>query len=544
MDAFQLNKIAGAVLGTLTVILGVKAISEGLFHQEAPEKPGYEVTPQKTAGGGGKEGGAAASGALALLASADAAKGEQVAKKCGACHSFEKGGPAKMGPNLFGVVGAKHAHVEGFGYSDAMKKSEGDWDFASLDKWLENPKGYIPGTTMAFAGIKNPEERANLLVYLNKNSEAPKPLPQPVAGGDAKPAAGAGGAGGGASGPAALVAKADIKKGEQAAKKCGACHSFEKGGPTKMGPNLYGVVGGKHAHVEGFGYSEAMKKSEGVWDIASLDKWLENPKAYIPGTTMAFAGIKNPDERAALIAYLNKNSDKPVAVEGGGEPASKPDEGGSKAPGDQKGAEGSDKGDGQAGPGKNPGLAQGPVSTEKGPAPQDQNAGQSAKPAEAAPAPAPAPAPASEANAPAPAAPAAPAPAAEAPAASAAAGETPIEQRLGSADPAKGEQAASQACAVCHTFKKGEPAGAGPNLYGVVGGKHAHQEGFEYSDAMKNAQGQWDFAALDKWLKNPEEHIPGTNMIFDGIADAQERANVISYLNKNSDNPLPVPPAQ
>ena len=340
MNAYELNKIAGAILGTLTVILGVNAIAHGLFHEEKPEKPGYEVAvkDEKSGGDAAAAGGAGAGGGdfHALLASADPVKGEQVAKRCGACHSFGKGEAPKMGPNLYGVVGAKHAHEEGFAYSDPMKKSGGNWDFDSLNKWLENPKGYIPGTTMAFAGIKSPQERADLVAYMNKNSDSPQPLPKDsgskpddnTPGGQKAPGDQAGAAGSdkavakasGAGDLDAKVAAADPAKGQQIAKRCSACHSFGKGEPAKAGPNLYGVVGAKHAHQDGFAYSEPMKKSGGNWDIASLDKWLENPKGYIPGTTMAFAGIKSADERAALIAYMNKNSDSPLQLSGGVSP--------------------------------------------------------------------------------------------------------------------------------------------------------------------------------------------------------------------------------
>ncbi|WP_020187146.1 cytochrome c family protein [Methylopila sp. 73B] len=345
MDSFELNKIAGAVLGALTVTLTLNAVAGLVFGQHEPEKPGYEVAALDESGGGEAGGGAAAAAPIeARLAKADPAKGEAVAKKCGACHSFEKGGAAKAGPNLYGVVGLKHAHMEGFGYSAAMKATtDKTWDFANLDHWIENPKGYISGTSMAFAGIKNPEERANLLAYLNKNSDSPQPLPAAPAEG-AKPAAAGGDKG--AAAPAAgggdfkaLVAAADVKKGEAVAKKCGACHSFDKGGPAKAGPNLYGIVGLKHAHMEGFGYSAAMKAtSDKVWDVDNLGHWLESPKAYVPGTSMAFAGIKSPEERAALIAYLNKNSDAPVDLGAAGGGDAKPAAPAEAAPAPQEGA--------------------------------------------------------------------------------------------------------------------------------------------------------------------------------------------------------------
>ena len=322
MDSFKINKIAGAVLGTLTVLLGVNVLVDEVFHEKKPEKPGMEVTVKQE--GGEKAAAAAPAGAVALLGAADPAKGEQSTKKCAACHSFGKGEPHKAGPNLYGIVGAKHGHEDDFGYSDAMKKTGGNWDFASLDKWLENPKGYIQGTTMAFAGVKDPQERANLIAYLNKNSDSPQPLPKADAAPAAAPAGGAAApAAGGAPAPAAgggivpKIAAADPAKGEQLVKRCAACHDFTKGGPAKAGPNLYGIIGLKHAHMEGFGYSDAMKQTaDKVWDFEAMNKWLENPKAYISGTSMAFAGIKSEDDRAALIAYLNKNSDNPAPIPG------------------------------------------------------------------------------------------------------------------------------------------------------------------------------------------------------------------------------------
>ncbi|MFC7053251.1 c-type cytochrome [Hansschlegelia quercus] len=399
MNAFELNKIAGAILGALTVVVGVNVLAGGIFHDKKPEKAGYPVEVKEAAPAGGAPKGEDFN---VLLAKADPAKGEQVSKKCGACHSFGKGEPAKMGPNLYGIVGLKHAHMEGFGYSDPMKKSGGEWDFASLDKWLTDPKAYIAGTTMAFAGIKNPEERANLVAYLNKNSDAPKPIPAAEAKA-AEPAAAAGGAPA-AGGFEAKVASADPAKGQQTSKKCAACHSFGKGEPAKLGPNLYGIVGLKHAHMEGFEYSEPMKKTGGVWDIASLDKWLTDPKAMVPGTTMAFAGIKNEDERAALIAWLNKNSDKPQEL-GGATPAAAP-AGAPAAP-----------------------AASAPAAPEQqAPKPANEQSGggsEADKPGEPAPAPA---APAEPSPAPAaPAAPAepAPAPAGPAPAAPAPGAEQP-----------------------------------------------------------------------------------------------------------------------
>jgi len=190
MDSFEVNKILGALLGTATFALGLSIGSDILFSAHAPEKPGYELpSPAEDAGAGA--GAAPAAEAVEPIANrlavADPAKGEALTKQCLSCHSFEKGGPNKVGPNLYGVVGNHHAHLEGFSYSSAMKEKSGEqWTFEALDHFLENPKAAVPGTAMAFLGIKRPDQRANLIAWLNQNSDNPLPLPAPEAGGAAE----------------------------------------------------------------------------------------------------------------------------------------------------------------------------------------------------------------------------------------------------------------------------------------------------------------------------------------------------------------------
>lgn len=254
-----------------------------------------------------------------LLANANVETGQGVAQRlCAACHSFNEGGRNGVGPNLYGIIGAKHAHIDGFNYSGALKGKEGPWTYDEMNAWLHKPAQYAPGTRMAFAGISNDQQRADVIAYLRSISPNAPPLPPATAPAaapaPAAPTPAAAPAGGDAGIPAVspLLAAADPANGEALAKRlCGICHTFNEGGRNGVGPNLYDVVGKKHAHLDNFSYSAALKGKQGPWTYEELNHWLYRPAQYAAGTRMAFAGVNDVKQRADIIAYLRSLSANP-----------------------------------------------------------------------------------------------------------------------------------------------------------------------------------------------------------------------------------------
>jgi cytochrome c len=176
----EANKIAGAVLSTLLVVLGLNMTAGIVFAPKKPAVSGFELPSEEPAAGGAAAAPAAEEPIAVRLAKADPAKGERAVAACKACHTFEKGGANKVGPHLFDVYGRNEGSVAGFGYSAAMKgRADKTWDADALDHFLKSPKAYVPGTIMAFAGIAKPDTRADVVAYLNTLADAPKPLPKP-----------------------------------------------------------------------------------------------------------------------------------------------------------------------------------------------------------------------------------------------------------------------------------------------------------------------------------------------------------------------------
>jgi cytochrome c len=187
MDSFEVNKILGAVLGTLLGVLSINIAAGAIFAPTQPAKPGYDVAVPEQAPAGKPAEPEKQQPIEQLLANADLGRGENAAKKCQACHTFTKGGRNMVGPNLWGVVGRPRASEPGFNYSAAMKGKGGNWAIDELNQFIANPRGFIPGTNMTFAGIQRGGERADVIAYLNSLSDNPAPLPKAAeAGGGAK----------------------------------------------------------------------------------------------------------------------------------------------------------------------------------------------------------------------------------------------------------------------------------------------------------------------------------------------------------------------
>jgi cytochrome c len=352
MNSIELNKIVGAVLLGGFVLLGSSILGKTLV-QPVRHEAAAMVVPHEGGEAPAPPAGDGLQPVSALLPSADLAAGEAAFKKCTSCHTIDKGGANKIGPNLWGIVGAPHAHVAAFKYSDALKGKPGNWDYEAMNAWLHSPKTYAPGTKMTFAGLKKTEERANLIAWMRTQSDSPPPLPDaaaveatqeaaPAPEVEATPPAETGTTTTEAAPPAEtpeatppaassepageqqaaatppgggigdLLKAADPAAGAKVAAKCKACHGFDKGGPNKVGPNLWDIVGAKQAHLgDAFKYSDALKGLGGEWTYDALDKFLAAPKEYVPGTKMVFPGLKKPEDRAAVIAYLRSLSDSP-----------------------------------------------------------------------------------------------------------------------------------------------------------------------------------------------------------------------------------------
>jgi cytochrome c len=184
MDSFEFTKIFGALLAaglvaSLSGFITSKIYPEYRGEVRATLVAAAEAEPQGTAPGAAEAPAEVATGVAALLAAADPAAGAKAIKKCTACHSLNQGGKNRLGPNLWDIIGRPVASAAGYKYSKALKSKSGEtWSYGNLDVYLTKPKAWAPGTKMAFAGLKKPERRADLIAHLRSLSDNPAALPE------------------------------------------------------------------------------------------------------------------------------------------------------------------------------------------------------------------------------------------------------------------------------------------------------------------------------------------------------------------------------
>lgn len=171
------EKTGFALLVTAWVLWGSHKVGDMLVHADELSEDAYKIEVADSGGGGSEASKEPEKSTMELLASASAEDGAKVFRKCGACHTAEKGGANKVGPNLYNVVGADLGHVGDFAYSDAIKGKGETWTYENLDAFLASPRDFAPGTKMTFAGLKKASDRAEVILYLREHNDNPPPLP-------------------------------------------------------------------------------------------------------------------------------------------------------------------------------------------------------------------------------------------------------------------------------------------------------------------------------------------------------------------------------
>lgn len=377
MNSHKLNMYAGAIIGSLLFFLLLGFFSELIFigGEEEHEQLAFAIEVEEAEEAPAEE---QATDWGALLAAVDLANGEKAFGKCKACHQLTEGANG-VGPSLWGVVGREIASAAGFNFSPALAEIDGSWDIAQLSDFLAAPKSYAPGTKMSFAGVKKIQDRVDLIAYLNELDGTPVDLAPEGDASEAAPetstaeaateavtetataaveavtettaaaveaaaetateaaaaateaatetvtaigeavsetAAAATEAVAGAGGDdfASLLAAADAAAGEKIYRKCRGCHKLEQG-KNAVGPTLWGIVGSDIGSVEGYKYSDAALAAEGNWTGTNLFEFLANPKEFLPGTKMSFRGLKKPEDRINVIAYLNEVDGTPEPLQ-------------------------------------------------------------------------------------------------------------------------------------------------------------------------------------------------------------------------------------
>jgi cytochrome c len=177
--SFEANKIIGAVLAAMILAMVSGIVSNILVHPTKLDKPVFAIAgvAETASPAGGSAAPAGPEPIGALMATADAEAGKAKTQQCAACHTFDKGAPNRVGPNLWGVIGDEIAHDRGgFAFSAALTAKGGEWTVDKLNEWLWKPQNFAKGTKMTFIGLAKPQDRANVIAYLNAESDNPKPL--------------------------------------------------------------------------------------------------------------------------------------------------------------------------------------------------------------------------------------------------------------------------------------------------------------------------------------------------------------------------------
>lgn len=347
-----LTKTAGALCGSLLIFLLGGWAAETIYsaggHGE-DDAQGYAIDTgeDESEDDEGEE----ETDLAALFEEADASKGERVFNQCSACHKLEDGENG-VGPHLYGVVARDVGSVEDFEYSGALSDVVDVWSAEELYAFLEKPSDYAPGTSMGYSGLSKPEDRVNLIAYLDESdgednidiasAESEGGDGSDDEGGDEGSDEGSDEGAEDGSGEASedssdegsegasedgsedegseeasgddgsgfedLVASADADAGEEIYQECQSCHQLEQE-QNGAGPHLVGIIGRDIASVDGFDYSDALSSKDGEWTLDELSAWIKNPDEYAEGNQMGYQGLEDEQDRADLMAYLESVQD-------------------------------------------------------------------------------------------------------------------------------------------------------------------------------------------------------------------------------------------
>lgn len=459
MSSNEFNKIAGAVIGAFLLLLLLN-FATGMIYDTRETHAGHgeplgfalAVATDEETGGGQEE----QVDYAALLTSADPAKGEKVFNKCKACHAVEDGAN-RVGPHLWGVVGRDIASAAGFDYSGALAEKEGDWDLVKLSHFLENPKDWAPGTKMNFGGLSKPEDRVNVIAYLNEADGTPIELTAPA--------------------PEAETAALDTDA-APVEKVADVPHSQDESGSVENAGKRSGDAVGLTTEVrEEKSDTEPEAKEETTSEETKSDE-----SAASKSDESATTDEKADEEKAAAE---ETSEDKAATDE-------KADSADTKA--EEKPAAAEEKADEE----KTEVAAADPKA-------EDEKSGEAKSEDE------------------------------KSEGAASEGGDVVIAEAFQGGDVDEGAKVFRK-CRACHKVDEGKN-GVGPSLYGVVGRKIASVDGFRYSNALQEKEGDWTATNLSEFLKDPKGWAPGTKMKFAGLKKDEDIVNVIHYLNETDGSP-------